>query len=170
MTNPILTIQSRPTTVSTRPSATIIPTATRWPLAVCVAWWTGAAIETVVGVTERWPAQFGGIGDPDKIASQWITMGTAISPPLFLFIAVILGGVLAFAATRRSWRVIGGGLIAAVGLIGVVSTLGELLAAATPDVPRGVQWSSLIGTALSLALAAAGVTLARAGNRQITRR
>ncbi len=153
-----------------RPSAIIIPTATRWPLAVCLAWLTLAAIETVVGVTERWPSQFGGTGDPDKIASQWITMGTAISPPLFLFIAVILGGVVAFAATRRSWRVVGGGLITAVGLIGVVSTLGELLVAATPDIPRGVRWSSLIGTALSLALAAAGVTLVRADDRQITRR
>jgi hypothetical protein len=170
MTNPILNMQSNPTTVSTRPSATIIPTATRWPLAVCVAWLALAAIETVVGVTERWPSQFGGTGDPDKIASQWITMGTAISPPLFLFIAVILGGALAFAATRRPWRVIGGGLITLVGLIGVVATLGELLAAATPDVPRGVQWSALIGTALSLALAAAGVTLVRAADRQITGR
>ena len=163
MTNVIPTGHASPTPVSTRPCASIFPTATRWPRAVCVAWLAVAAVETVIGVTERWPSQVGGTSDPDKVASQWVTMGTAISPPLFLFVAVLLGGALAIAATQRPWRMVGGGLITLVGLIGVVATLGELLAAATPDVPRGAQWAALVGTALSLALAASGATLARAG-------
>ncbi|MBV9174333.1 MAG: hypothetical protein JOZ81_30090, partial [Chloroflexi bacterium] len=108
----------------------------RWPLAAYAVWLAGAAIETAIGISAGWPAQFLGKGDPHNISTEWISRGTAISPPLFLFIAVILGGVLAFAATRGKWRVIGGGLITAVGVIGVAATLGGLLAAPTPDVPR----------------------------------
>lgn len=165
MTNLITTSESNATRISVASRATTVQSSTGWPLAACVTWLTVAAIETVIGVSAGWPAQFMGKGDPNKVASEWINRGTAISPPLFLFVAVVLGGVLAFGGRRRAWRMMGGGLLSVVGLIGVVATIGELLAAATPDVPRGAQWSALIGTALSLALLAAGVSVGRARER-----
>jgi hypothetical protein len=54
----------------------------------CAAWLVVAVVETLIGVLAKWPAQFGGTGDPSKIATQWTTKGTALSPPLFLMIAM----------------------------------------------------------------------------------
>ncbi len=144
------------------PGTTVSKSPFRWPLAVYATWLAVAAVETVIGIAAGWPSQFMGRGDPAKVASQWISMGTAISPPLFLYVAAGAGAALAFAARRRAWRAVGGVLAIAVGLISVVATLGERQAAATPAVPSGVHWSALIGTVLSLALMAAGVAIVRA--------
>jgi hypothetical protein len=148
------------------PGTVISKSPPRWPLAIYATWFAVAAIETVIGIAAGWPSQFMGKGDPAKVASQWISMGTLISPPLFLFAATGVGGLLAFAARRRAWRAVGGALAIVAGLVSVVATLGEFLATATPAVPRGAHWSALIGTVLSLALIAAGVAVVRGGDRR----
>ncbi|MGH9088450.1 MAG: hypothetical protein ACRDYZ_10130 [Acidimicrobiales bacterium] len=125
-----------------------------------------AAIETGIGVAAGWPAQFMGKGDPGKVASQWVSVGTAISPPLFLFIALGIGGALAFVVKGRVWRVVGGALLTLIGLISTVATLGEVAAAATPAVPRGAQWSCLIGTVVSVVLVGAGMVATRQAARR----
>ena len=165
MTKPI---QAPPPSTETRnpglPGTTVSKSPSRWPRAIYATWFAVAAVETVIAIAAGWPSQFMGRGDPAKVASQWISMGTAISPPLFLFVAAGAGAALAFAAKRRAWRAVGGVLAIAVGLVSVVATLGELQAADTPAVPAGVHWASLIGTVLSLALVAAGVAIVRGGD------
>ena len=36
---------------------------------------------TLVAVVAGWPAQFGGAGNPDSVAAEFLTRGTALSPP-----------------------------------------------------------------------------------------
>jgi hypothetical protein len=48
-------------------------------------------------------------------------------------------------------------LAALVGLVGGVGAFGEVVAAATPDVPRDVQYLGLVGVALSLAVVVTAV-------------
>jgi hypothetical protein len=135
-------------------------------LAACLVWLLGASIETVVGVLGDWPAQFGGGGDAAKIDTQWITKGTALSPPLFLLLAMLAALAAVRFARRALVRWLGLGVAVAVGVIGVVGSLGEMLAAATPDVPLGVQRAGIIGVLVSVAVLAAAVPYARDGRRR----
>ncbi len=122
-------------------------------LRACMLWLMVAAIETAIAVPERWPAQFGGKGDPTKMATQWITKGTALSPPLFLLVAMVVALVLVTFARRRSVAQAGTALAGLVGVIGIIGALGELLAAATPAVPGSVRDAAVIGVALSAVVA-----------------
>jgi hypothetical protein len=119
-----------------------------------------ACVETVVAVIARWPAQFGGAGDPAKITTEWITKGTALSPPLFLLLAMAL--TVALVGFGRRGLVVRLGAVVAVltGAFGVVGTLGELLTPAA-DVPSAVRYASLIGLAFSVAWVVAGAIFAR---------
>ena len=119
----------------------------------CALWLLVAAIETAIAVAERWPAQFGGKGDPAKIATQWISKGTALSPPLFLLVGMVVALMLVTFARRRSLAQAGSALAGLVGATGIIGALGELLAVATPAVPGGVHDAAVIGAALSAAVA-----------------
>jgi hypothetical protein len=115
-----------------------------------------ASVETIVAVIERWPAQLGGGADPSKIASQWVTRGTALSPPLFILVAMALAPLLLMVG-RRIAVVRAAGVIAALaGAVGTVGSLGEFLSPATAEVSRGVQNASLIGVVASLLLLVTG--------------
>jgi hypothetical protein len=116
-----------------------------------------ACTETVIAVLERWPAQLGGAGDPAKIATQWMTKGTALSPPLFILIGMALAVALLGFGRRRLVARLGAVLAVLTGGIGVYGTLGELLATPGPDIPTTVHYASLIGLAFSAAWAVAGV-------------
>lgn len=119
-----------------------------------------ACIETVIGVVERWPAQWGGAGDPAKIATQWMTKGTALSPPLFILIGMALTVALIGFGRRRLVLRVGAGLVVLVGGFGAVGSLGELFTTAAPDIPTAVHYASLIGFAFSAAYVVAGAVFA----------
>lgn len=127
----------------------------------CGAWVGLAAIETVIGVAGRWPAQFGGAGDPAKIGTQWLSKGTALSPPMFLLAGMLVALALLFAARGDTVARIGAALAALVGAIGVVGALGELFAAATPAVPAGVRDAAVIGVLFSAAVVVTGIAFLR---------
>ncbi|HEY6932979.1 MAG TPA: hypothetical protein VI452_06225 [Marmoricola sp.] len=123
--------------------------------AAAITWLAVAAVGTVTGLLERWPAQFGGAGQPDQIASELTTKGTVLSPPLFMLVLMALGYALArLRAGRSIGRSTGLVLTILVGLTGIIGALGEVAAPATPDVPRAVQYLGLVGALLSLAVVA----------------
>jgi hypothetical protein len=145
-------------TPATRASANVRP-----HLRTCLIWLAAVSACTVIGLAERWPAaQFGGAGDPSKIATQWMTKGTALSPPLFMLAAMAAAVVLMLAGSRARARALGACLALMVGVVSVIGTLGEVVAPATPAVPRAVQYGGVFGAAGSLAVVVTGAAFLRA--------
>lgn len=124
---------------------------------LCAAWLGLTAVETVIAVAAKWPAQLGGKGDPSKIASQWVTKGTALSPPLFLMVAMAIALVLLSVAGRLAWTRVGAGLAAVVGAIGTVGAAGELFAAHSADVPTGARDAAILGVVVSAAVVGSAI-------------
>lgn len=138
-----------PTTHTARPDHRRLDLAGAVSLVVAIA-------GTIVGWMQQWPAQFGGAGVPGQVGSELFGKGTVLSPPLFMVIAMLVGMGLA----RLRWSIsrrVGHCVAGVIGAISVVGSLGEVVAHATPDVPRPVQWVGLLGVALSLAVVAAVV-------------
>ena len=131
-------------------------------LAACTVWLVIASACTVIGLTERWPAQFGGDGESSKIATQWMTKGTVLSPPLFMLFAMAVAVALVMAGSRSWVRALGACLAIVAGAVGVVGSLGEVAAAATPAVPRAAQDCGVLGAIVSLAVVATGAVFMRA--------
>ena len=113
-------------------------------------------VGAIVSIVAGWPAQFGGEGDPDAVASEFLTRGTALAPPL---IPLLLFALCAFGARRDDrWAMIAtiGAVLLAV--VFVIGSLGEAFASPTPDVPRAALLTSgVIGALLSLSVIATGV-------------
>ncbi|MGH2867666.1 MAG: hypothetical protein ACRDNK_08870 [Solirubrobacteraceae bacterium] len=126
-----------------------------------LTWMGVAAVTTVIGVAERWPAQFGGAGQPSKIATQWMSKGTVLSPPLFMIVALALALAVAELVKARSAKIVAGAIAALVGAIGTVFTIGEAATAATPAVPTGAHLGAFVGAALSLWVLAAALWFLR---------
>jgi hypothetical protein len=94
----------------------------------------------VLSLVARWPHQFGGSGSRQHILSDFVTSGTATAPPLFI---IVIFGVIAFAVARRDrWGTAALVFLLVLAVLMAVGSLGEALAAATPDVPRPVQYLS----------------------------
>lgn len=127
-------------------------------------------VGALISIAAGWPAQFGGKGDPDSVASEFLTRGTALAPPL---IPLLLFALCTFGAQRDDrWAMIAtvGAVLLAV--VFVIGSLGEALASETPDVPRpALVVSGVLGALLSLTVIVAGLahlrerrTAAAAGN------
>lgn len=121
--------------------------------------WSGALfvvvlIGALVAIAAGWPAQFGGGGDPTDVASESLSRGTALSPPL----APVLLFVVALALAVRAGTLgkIGTVLVMLVSVVFVVGGLGEAFAAPTPDVPK----AALVLSGLLAVLFATGVIVA----------
>jgi hypothetical protein len=107
-------------------------------------------VTTVICVALRWPAQFGGAGDPDNVAAEMWLRGTAIGAPVVLTIVL----ALATLAATRPGRVGTGGTIAIVllSLLIIVGGSGETFGIPSPDVPTAVLiFSGVANVLLSLA-------------------
>src|SRR5687767_15078891 len=80
-------------------------------------------ITTVICVAMRWPAQFGGAGDPGNVAGEMWLRGTAIGAPVMLTIVL----ALATLAAARPGRVGSAGtmVIVLVSLLIIVGGSGE---------------------------------------------
>ena len=115
---------------------------------------------TLIAIGQGWPAQFGGGGNPDDVAGEALTRGTALSPPVAPILAFIVALVLAL--QRGVLRVIGTVLLILVSLAFVVGGLGEAFAAPTDDVPRAaLVLSGLLAGALGAAVIGAAVARLR---------
>lgn len=129
--------------------------ATRSTAAVAPIVFAFVCVEAAVSILARWPYQFTGEGNPDRMLQDFLYAGTLLAPPLPL--------LLMFGATallvRRKDRL---GVIATIAMIAIcavmaVGSLGEALAPASPDVPRTIQLS---GGCLGALLFAGLLTLA----------
>jgi len=109
-------------------------------------------IEAIVSILARWPHQFTGQGNPDRVPREFLYLGTLLAPPLPLLLLFGLSALL----TGKEDRL---GFIATLGMIPMlavmaVGSLGEALSAPSPDVPRSTQLAGgLFGALLFLALA-----------------
>jgi hypothetical protein len=107
-------------------------------------------VTTVICVALRWPAQFGGAGDPENVAAEMWLRGTAIGAPVVLTVAL----ALATLAAARPGRVGTGGTIAIVllSLMIIVGGSGETFGIPSPDVPAAVLiFSGVANVGLSIA-------------------
>jgi hypothetical protein len=116
-----------------------------------------AMVGTVIGVAARLPYQFGGVGDPARIAEDFVARGTAVSPPLVALMILVVAIIIA--AQRGRVGRIGSSLLAVLAAIFLVPTLGEMLGAgAFSGVAQVfvIGWS-LIGAAMIAAICVSGV-------------
>ena len=126
-------------------------------LSVSLALLAVMVVGTVVSVGQGWPAQFGGGGNPDDVAGEALTRGTALSPPLAPVVVFVLA--LLMGLRRGVLRIVGSVLLILVSLAFIVGGLGEAFAAPTDEVPRAAL---VISGLLAVGLGAAVVFAAAA--------
>ena len=130
-------------------------------IAVLVFW----AVATLVAVQAGWPAEFGGLGDPNDVSGEWAVRGTLVSPPLAPMIAQALLTLLVLVDRRPALGLAGLGL-AALGALYVIGGLGEPLEPARSDPPAGLYWALKgVGVFGGLALVVTGVETVAAAIR-----
>jgi hypothetical protein len=93
-----------------------------------------------------------------------------MSPPLFLLAAMAAAVVVMLAGSQERARALGACLAVVVGVAAVVGSLGEMLALATPAVPRVVQYGAVLGVPGSLAVVVTGAVYLRALAARTARR
>ncbi len=106
-------------------------------------------LEAVISLVARWPYQFNGPGAPESVWPDFINNGTALAPPLVLIIvlALLAGGV-----HLAGWiQLLCSILLVLLAVVLVVGAAGEVVASASPDVPRAAQ---LIGGGVNVAISA----------------
>lgn len=101
-------------------------------------------VGAAISIAARWPAETGGIADPDRVASDFVTRGTLLAAPLLTLVLLAAGALLVIQ---------GGRLVAASGLVGLIliavimtiGTLGSPLQpeASDPPVAFLVVWRGL---------------------------
>lgn len=108
-----------------------------------------AIVATVIAVIVNLPAQFGDVGT--DAGSEFASRGTVISPPIAPLIALAASLVL----LRRNdvWATAACVVIALLGILFVIGSVGEAAADATPDVSKGVLvGAGVVGAAIGSAL------------------
>ncbi|MGH2748047.1 MAG: hypothetical protein ACRDKB_09010 [Actinomycetota bacterium] len=113
-------------------------------------------IGAIVSVAARWPAQFGGVGDPDDVAAEFLTRGTALAAPLG---PMIVFALMIFLLTRTGvWEKIGTIGVMLLAILFLIGSLGEAFASGEITTPRSVLIiSGIIGTVMSLIMFGAGI-------------
>ena len=125
-----------------------------WAAIALLAW---SLLATVVAIVEKLPYEFGGRGDPDTVAGDSITSGTALSAPLTALGVLVLATALAAASNRRM-RTTGRLLFAFLAVVFTIAGLGEDF---TPGDYEGLGRAVLTGfKVVGLALAVAMGVLA----------
>ncbi|MCG3209490.1 MAG: hypothetical protein FOGNACKC_03117 [Anaerolineae bacterium] len=88
-----------------------------------------------VAIIFKWPYQFGGPGDPNTIASDFVFLGTAISAPVFP-ILVLLVLFIFLSRSQKWWGTLGVVGFCLIGILMFIGALGEAFAPSTSVVPR----------------------------------
>jgi hypothetical protein len=84
----------------------------------------GMTIGAAISIQQRMQYEFGGHGDPSRVASDFfVGSGTAVAPPFSVM--VILAVLAALAALRGKWATIPVAVLCVLGLIGGIGFLGE---------------------------------------------
>jgi hypothetical protein len=83
-----------------------------------------STVGAVVAIADRLPAEFGGPGDPNNVAGEFLSRGTALSPPLVPMVLQVVFTVLA-TARRRWWGTLGVAGLTLLGLLYLIGGLGE---------------------------------------------
>ena len=109
---------------------------TRRLLSVSVLLFVVWVVGTILSIVAGWPAQFGGPGNPNNVAGEFLSRGTALSAPLSVMVALVLLTLLA--SSRRWWGTIGVVGLCLLAVVTFIGSMGEAFAPATPDVPRAV--------------------------------
>jgi len=157
------------TSTTPRPGTTPAPVG-RLLVQVCLLSTVLLLVATLLAIVAGWPAQFGGPGDPDDVAAEFLTRGTALSPPA-LPLALFAGAAL-LARRRGAAGVVATVVLMLLGVVFVVGGLGEAAAPATADVPALALTASggaaaLLGVAV---LVLGALALRERGGRRGTRR
>ena len=113
---------------------------TRRLLSVSVLLFVVWVVGTILSVVAEWPAQFGGPGNPNNVAGEFLSRGTALSAPLSVMVALVVFTLLA--SSRRWWGTIGVVGLCLLAVVTFIGSMGEAFAPATPDVPRAVLVAS----------------------------
>lgn len=117
-------------------------------------------VGAVVSIAAGWPAQFGGQGDPDDVASEFLSRGTALAPPLVPLLLFAIFVALARRGDRWGTAGVTGTML--LSIVFIIGSLGEAFAGSTPDVPRAaLVTSGIVGTLVSAAVLATGGALLR---------
>jgi hypothetical protein len=117
-----------------------------------VALLIGNALGLVISVAAGWPAEFGGVGDPENVLGEFPSRGTLLAAPIAPLIVLVVGLVLALRGNR--WLASLGLLaLVVVPVLFVIGTLGEPLRpqASDPPVAFLIVWRTVF-IALSVAL------------------
>lgn len=127
---------------------------TRKLISVSILFLVVSIVGAIVSIIARWPAQFGGPGSPNNVASEFVYRGTALAAPLFpimfLFVVFIL-----LVPSQRWWGTVGVVGLCLLAVLMFIGALGEAFAPPTPDVPKAVLVTS--GVVLSVALLVSGI-------------
>jgi len=122
-------------------------------IALLVLW----TILTFVAVWRGWPAEFSGLGDPDRVGDEWLSRGTLLSPPLTALVAHVAFTLLALVERRPTLLIAGFGL-AVVGALYTVASVGEPLHPERSDPPIGLLvLVKVLGVGGALGLVVTGV-------------
>jgi hypothetical protein len=120
-------------------------------------------IGTIVAIALRVPAQLGGPYDPANVGSDFLSVGTGMSPPLVAM--VIFAILIVLSAARGILRMIGTAGLAIVGLVFAVGIGAEL--ASLPRFEESVRPIAFVINGAALVL---DVLMVAAAARQLWRR
>lgn len=121
-------------------------------------------IGAIVSFAARWPAQFDGAGDPDGVAAEFLTRGTALAAPLGPMIVFAL--MIFFLSRTGLWEKIGIIGVTLLAIVFLIGSLGEAFASGEITTPRWVLIvSGTIGTVMFVIMFGAGITAFRESTR-----
>jgi hypothetical protein len=115
-----------------------------------------AVVGTGVGVVARLPYQFGGVGDAARVSEDFLSKGTAVSPPIVALVILVIGIVIALRPGLMGR--LGSGLLAFLAGVFFVATVGEIVGAGAFSGPTQIfviAWN-LLGAVLIAAMFAFG--------------
>jgi len=127
--------------MSTRPLVTVV-----------VLFLIATAFSTIFAILNKLPYEFGGTGNPETVAVDSISHGTAISPPLT---ALVIFAALTALTFRRGW-------LGIVGLVGdmLLTVLFLVAGLAEPIIRRTLQAPSLgVAGVATIGLSAVNIVL-----------
>ena len=120
----------------------------------------GNLIGLVISVAARWPAEFGGVGDPDNVAREFFSRGTLLAAPLAPLVALVVSAFLALRA--GGWlRVLGLVGLMVIGVLFIIGTLGEPQRpeASDPPVVFLLAWQAVFIAISAMQIVLAGAEL-----------
>jgi hypothetical protein len=115
-----------------------------------------AVVGTAIGIVARLPYQFGGVGDAAGVSEDFLSKGTAVSPPVVALVMLVVGIVVALRPGLMGR--LGSGLLLLLAGVFFVATIGEVIGASAFRGPTRIfviAWN-LLGAVLIAGMFASG--------------